>query len=635
MHEATTDRDGHPDKNESLLARELPSLVYYALAIVVTLTVLIQTSGVLLERPQIEPDDYRFVARALELDAEVDRGMLASGVVENRWDMLPFVDVDGGVRFWRPLFPASFALDARASDGFAAPRGSTAQARFEPILLTNLVLHAVCCLLAFGVGARLTGRCIAALLGGALFACFAPHAEAIWYGAGRNATLLTSTFVGAWLLHTATITSDRSRMAIRVLAPLAFLAALCSKETALVFLVVVVVHDLVTRRGFDRVLYATYAGIAVVWFAGRLAALSGRDALPFVEPYVHMPWTADFWPHAWVATLGMLDAIGLATPLAPFLQPDEFANFNRVAGTVVGASVVGLVVLTGLRSRRGVAMIAFGVLTWLPTLPVYVSERYLYLPSIALCALVGETVRRGLPLWSTRANGSTERQADGGAGSWIHRGVRFVPWVFAALVVVHAYVHARTLEGKHRYISLQPRAGWGVAHALRNVRQDLENAGSMRLLVVDFPGDVVHAQFFEDQLRVECSNGALEVRVLNLLPASAGLAQKNSRLRVTRGKAAITLRGERRHVLEENGARLLFDLVARTPGTTRRTRDGSVSLRILEGDGSGADAIEYELAGGFENARVLRYIAPPQSRGFPPAALSPGARIAEGVFELQ
>lgn len=598
------------------LTRRFSAVVYALLATALTLGILVATSSTLLERPQVEPDDFRFIARALGANdgAEDEKGPLSAGLVENRWDMLPFVDVEGGVRFWRPMLPLSFALDARASDGFHAGGSKVAHARFEPVLLTNLVLHAACCLLAFAFCALVAGPSLAATLGALLFCCFAPHAEAIWYGAGRNATLLALSFVGAWLLHG--LDALKWPVLRRVFAPLAYAAALGSKETAVVFVFVALADDLLRRRRLDRVLYATYAAITVVWFVLRSAALAGAAPIQFVEPYVYSPFTAAFWPHVLVSIGGLLDAIGRAAPLAPFLRADEFAQHHQVIGMVLGFAVLIVAIVANWRSVAGRSCIVFLFATWLPTLPVYVSERYFYLPSFAFCALIAGVVaakpQRGAALWRY---------------GW--------PCLAAIATCWLTVTHYRMLASKHRFVSAMPRAGWAVSHALEEVAPELGKLGAARIVVVDFPGDVVHAQFFADQVRVETGNRNLDVRVLNLLPPSAVLAQPGKDLRVERSATALRLRGVQRPVLSTTGARLLFPLADLVPGTKRTTRDGSVTLEINEGDGQHASVVSYELNADFAKARVLRFVAPSVDPPAPNPVFTQALRISQGRFVLE
>lgn len=622
-----------------LLTRGLGPVFFWICALAIVVVSFQYASSMLLERPQLEPDDFRFVARALDLRPAAG---LASGLVENSWDALPFVDVEGGVRFWRPVFPWSFDVDAATSDGFAGPLAMP-HTRFGPILLTNLVLHLACCVLAFALCVRICGRNVAALLGGLLFACFAPHAEAIWYGSGRNATLLSLGFVTTWLVHTSRPTSDLGRVFRRTLAPLAFGFAIFAKETAVVLLPLLWISgrlgvDDVGESGTERSparerrepgLWLSYAAVFVFWAVLRTVALGGFDTGQLVEPYVYVPWTSSFWSHALVSLAGSLDAIGLATPLAPFLMPAEFFDRHSLLGVGIGLALTATLVWLTWRSPRGRVLIAFALLTWLPAVPVYVSERYLYLPSFAVAGLAALAVSR---LARERMFGAPVIQ------TWCAFGL-------AVIVIAGSLQHLSMLRLKHESFSFAPRPAWALSRALdefrarpTDPRASARTAASPRiprgakLLIVDFPSDVVHAQFFEDQMRVECNDPDLEIRILNLLPESANQRVGKARIVVERRAENLELRGLGRPVLERGGARRLFPIVDLQKGSTRSTKDGSVRLTILEGDGTAARRVRIDLAHGFEKARILRYEPPIANFEF--AQRPPGVRLAAGRFVL-
>lgn len=631
----------------SFLARAHAPLAFWPLAVLAILVAVhFLCTEPILAVPQLEPDDFRFVARALELTPQEG---LQTGLVENRWDMLPFVDLDGGVRFWRPLFPSSFALDASASDGFAENAASSASGpeawksrhlRFEGIQRSNVILHAICCILALVLAVRVAGTSIAALLAGIAFACFAPHSEAIWYGSGRNATLLGCTFVGAFLLHTMQLGSPRARLVRRIAAPLALAAALCSKESAVVLLPLLLLHDVLwigardenepkrsvlkrARAAFadDRPLWLAYGAVLLGFFALRTLAMQGLGELQPVAPYVHLPWTAGFWPHALTNLAASLDAFALATPMAPFLMPHEFASRNSVFGAIVGALLLCLLFVVLRKSWHGRALLAFAVLTWLPTLPVYISTRYLYLPSFALAACFALAL-----VQLARAAGTRGMLASLSLG---------------AVLVFGCVQHARYLYHTHHYFAQLPRSAIAVSEALEGARvggtrrfgRQRKIPRGAKVLVVDFPSDVIHAQFFEDQLRVTMNDAGLDVRVLSLLPESAKLRRPGERLVVERKGSKLELRGVSRNVLEHLATRRLFPILPLDKGQTGTTRDGSVQLEVLEGDGKSAKRVRYSLSPDFADAVVLRYV--PANANPNMERLDAGYVIASGRFLVE
>ena len=627
MTTAPSPATDQPD--QSWLSREIPCLWFSLGASLLLLYVVLETCAPILTHAQLEPDDFRFVARALGLRTSEGLGF---AVLENRWDALPFVDVEGSLRFFRPILPWSFALDARASHGFtAAGQGLDLQARFEPIVLTNILLHASCVLLALGLCVRTVGCCLAAFLGALFFACFAPHAEAIWYGSGRNATLLGIAFVGAWLAHT----SPGQRSWTRILAVAAFATALLCKESAVVLLPLLWWHDRVHQRRNPRGLWLAYGSVLLAYLILRTLALGSVSGSSLIEPYIYAPWSPSFLAHAATSVAASLDAVALGTRLDPFLRPQDLFERNSILGMLLGAGALIVMIVVLRHERDGKVLLAFAGLSYLVTLPLYISERYLYLPSFAVSAMLALLL---LVLAQKKAPLPVPLPAPL---------PRYPPqsllaYAAALLITLASYWQGSILLDKHRWLCNAPRYAWALSAALAPLRPELSqtaqapsgNASKHRFLVLDFPSDVVHAQFFEDQLRVEFNDPQLEIRVLNLLPEAASMQVPTQRLETRRPRPGrLELHGVGRPVLERGGLRRLFPIIDLARGSSHASHDQSVTLQVVAGDGQQASSLRFELRKGFEGARILRYQPPTPDLRF--ASSRPSVRISYGRFVLE
>jgi hypothetical protein len=103
---------------------------------------------------------------------------------------------------------------------------------------------------ARGIGSSLDPT---ALIAGVLFAVHPLQTEAVTYVTGRSASLSASFMLGALLFHAAGVRTGR-RLFTLFFAPVAFLAALASKETSAIFPLVLCAWEAVVERSSLRVL---------------------------------------------------------------------------------------------------------------------------------------------------------------------------------------------------------------------------------------------------------------------------------------------------------------------------------------------------------------------------------------------
>jgi hypothetical protein len=535
------------------------------------------------QHPQLDPDDYRYLAIAAAPDASFASGW----VVENRWDHLWWVDA-APVRFFRPAVIESFRLDhalwAVGSGGFQ---------------VTNVLLHAACALLVVAVLHAWWGSALAAWLGGLLWASFACHAETIWYLSGRTETLAAAGFLGALAAQA------QRRPAVRALAPLGYALGLLSKELTLALPLVALAADrwiigrapsLRALLRADRGLYVGYALVLVAWAGLRRAMLGseGAGTLPF--PYFVSPEAPGFAAHVVTGLRSYVANLFAGDLTPPFLQPGQLDSWLSPAGRWLAPALALVLLASQLVRPAGRVLVALALVTWLPTAPVYVSERYLELPSFAVAAAVASMVA----------------------------GLSARPLAQGALVAVLLWwgaLQAVELERKNRVMAEVPRAPTAVAERLADLGPALRDGRP--LLFVDFPGDWVHAQFLQDQLRVDWDLPALHVRVLAPMgppwtEAAPTVAVDGTRLQL-RAEGALVDRREQ-----------LFPTVALRAGTRVDGERLGLTVTVVDGDGKRARAIDADLPTPVADWHVVRFLPP---AGAEPDT-TPGYVILGGRFDL-
>jgi tetratricopeptide (TPR) repeat protein len=310
--------------------------------------------------------------------------------------------------YYRPLVLASFALEY----AFAGPLPAVYH-------LTNIVLHALVCLLLYVLVRRLFAAPTLALVAAALFAVHPVHTEAVTAISGRG-DLLGTLFILAGALLYATPAGPMAPR--RMLAALACMAlALLSKESSLIAITLLPLSDLV-RREVRPVVAAREAlrERAPFWIGlAILVALYGVAREVATASDVSM------------SQLGFLgNRHGLDTPLALKLAscakvlglyfrllvfPYELSadyDFNQVplatsaftaASVLPGLALIALLTL-GVGQRRKDPALFFGIASLLLTLlPIAFAlpfanfppaERYLYFSSLGLCIGIAAIVVR-------------------------------------------------------------------------------------------------------------------------------------------------------------------------------------------------------------------------------------------------
>ncbi len=275
--------------------------------------------------------------------------------------------------YYRPLPGASIALDAlwsRSARGYH---------------VANIALHALAAGLLFLFLRRLGHRDGVALLGGLLFAVHPALTEAVVWIPGRPDVLLVVATLAAWLALLRAF--KPGAWGSRVAHPLLWLAALASKETAIVLpLVWVAQARLVERRPWRAVfrpwLLAGWGAALAIYLGARAAAVpAGLGTAGLSAGHV-------------LANLRLIPAslgkLLLAYPLAVLATPQDTPLWpGLLALALAGAALF----VPGVRRARVAFALAAFVAFLAPSLPasnLLILESRLYLPAIAIVLLLCE-----------------------------------------------------------------------------------------------------------------------------------------------------------------------------------------------------------------------------------------------------
>jgi hypothetical protein len=461
-------------------------------SLVGSLSVVAYASLPVLRNPQLEPDDFRYLHQVRELQEHFWANLVKVSVVANSWSHLWWIDVHQAVRFFRPTIVLSYLLDARIH-GYASPLG---------LLTTNILIYAACVALACLLMYRWLACGPALFLSAMLFASFSCHGEVIWYVAGRTDSL-AALFI---LLSLAFHLYGSDRRWLRWLAVPSFALGLVSKELALLVPPAIFLLDWLaadppaTAAGVlarDWALYFSYALVSIAVLSCRAIALSGSAAgYPF--PYFVMPGQPEFLAHLWGQLNGYAANLLVAAPVIPMRDPTPLATPMTIGALVGVLTLLAIASYLLRRQRLYWIVLGLGVAAWGTTIVVYVSERYLFLPSFAVAVIVGLLL------------------------SNLHRTRRRSFCVAAILVSVWIGHQAYSLEAKDQNIAGNPRLPQRMGDELQHLKSSMTN--STKLLVLNLPGECIQAQFAEDQFRTQLDLPDLDVTVLTLMPLVADMA---------------------------------------------------------------------------------------------------------------
>lgn len=350
-----------------------------------------------------------------------------------------FQGAQGVSNYYRPLmtfaYLVSYEMFGRIPFGFH---------------LVNLALHMSVVLLLFIVTEHLFENRLLSLIAAGLFAVHPIHTESVAWIAAITDLELTLFFLLTFLLYLrlpdTPPQNQRKRLPYAFML-LAYCLALLSKEQALVLPALAIVYEHFYRDGaatrqfqdkFRR--YLPLCLLAVAYIAFRLFVLGGF-APAIWRP--NLPWKEV-----------LLSAVALiGSYLGKLIWPVHLVAFyvfhesHSISDPHVLAGLAGLVACAGLfvflwRNARPLsfALLWMGATLapvlnarWMPA-QVF-AERYLYLPSVGFCWLMGAAVAK---VWSNARSGSPSAFKP------------FVRQVLAATVVIIACVYAIATVERNR-----------------------------------------------------------------------------------------------------------------------------------------------------------------------------------------
>jgi tetratricopeptide (TPR) repeat protein len=321
-------------------------------------------------------DDVSLVSR--QAGQALDPGRIKAAFSESAFG-------DGsGLFFYRPLLTLSLMFDSAIAAG-----------RPWVFHLSNLLFHLAAVWLAFGLFLKLKFSRPAAFAAALILAVHPALASAVSWVPGRNDSLLAIWIMSAFLFQLKFVESNK----VRYLAAqgICFLAALFTKETALLFPLVALSYMLLpsaqTRRSLPKTAFLAMvlSGAVVIWYLARSGALAGYGPVPlsFLSPR-----------EALATLVSVFGRIGLPFDLT---LVRDLKDINLVYGLISLAALAISAVAWGIKSKWNFILgwIWFGLFL-LPGLTLagdsnaFLDHR-LYLPLIGFLILMQELKILDLP----------------------------------------------------------------------------------------------------------------------------------------------------------------------------------------------------------------------------------------------
>lgn len=293
--------------------------------------------------------------------------------------------------YYRPLTLSSFKVEGMLHG-------------FTPSLMHgfNLILHALTTILVFLLLRRLTISPIPALVSAGMFGIHPLTVESVSFlSGGRNTLLSTLLVLSAITLYDSAVSGAKKLFLPAALV--SYFAALMAKETALVLPVLFIWLEskekglrslFSSKQALLRI--ALVAAVTIVYVMFRSSALH-RAGVPLQFVRNWGGWFAD--------TLFIIPRYLLNLVWPVYLGPKYFIpdDLNLVSLALGGgwlAIATLLVVLA--RSRRAVTLLGlcWAFLFWLPASGIVpipstpLADRYLYLPLIGVCLIIGDQAER-------------------------------------------------------------------------------------------------------------------------------------------------------------------------------------------------------------------------------------------------
>jgi tetratricopeptide (TPR) repeat protein len=330
------------------------------------------------------------------------------------WSSLPTVlashfwaEVHEGSHYYRPLVSLSYFLDLHVWG--LNPFG---------FHLTNLLAHLATALAVLVLARRLTGNLLAASIAGVAFALHPIHTESVTFISGRTDVLSTLLFLLALLGYARWRDGGSAPVLAGSLA--AFFLALTAKEVAVTLPLILLLWDLLVTPASGRATadatesrygplvraagrYGAYGAVIGLYLVVRMLSLG---ALVESDPGVWgtlltrlLTTTKIVASYAWMALVPF--PANAHYVIVPVVAPPPLAWWGAAAFLAVLLAATAWAVVRA--PRWGFCALWFW-LTLIPSVGVnllplptaVMAERFLYLPSVGFCILLGLALDRAL-----------------------------------------------------------------------------------------------------------------------------------------------------------------------------------------------------------------------------------------------
>ena len=541
------------------------------IAVAACAIVILYTASPIFQNPQFDPDDYRYLEMVHYLKQDFSGNFLKLSVIENGWDHLWWINVHQKVRFFRPIVILSYWLDV------------TIYGSYKPLgfLITNILIYAGCVFLCCLIYFRWVGPGISFFLSSILFAAFFSHGGVMWYVSGRADSLAALFLLSCLALHIY----GKVRPSLRWLAVLSFVLALLTKELAAVLPPFLFLSDLlIEKRSKNLVtlvkkewkLYAVYVIAVGCFFLIRSEMISSPDAgYPF--PYFVTLGNPNFLSHFLGQANNYCANLFFAVVTVPFIINTNFQGLENPAGILSGIGFFCLCSFFLHDQKKYWLLLLFGLACWVPTIMLYQSERYLFLPSFAVAGVVGLLL-------------SKFKQGN--------RRIYYLSLLACLAWITH---QAYSLELKNFRVSSEARLPENMGEQLGRIKSSIPEGS--KILLLNFPGILLQDQFAGSQLRVQLDDPNLDVTILSPMPMLGDMGadlfvRKDSENVITVRDTALT------PVIAQRDDQ--FPWVTLGTGSMYDTPDG-IRIEVLDGTRTAGNVLRFTLPRPVSNYIFLKW----------------------------
>ncbi|HWR17763.1 MAG TPA: hypothetical protein VN577_23235 [Terriglobales bacterium] len=306
-----------------------------------------------------------------------------------------FRDLSSPANFYRPMFSVWLAAVYHLTGG--APGWYH---------MATILLHLIVVMEAYVLARLLLQDRLAAAIAAALFALHPSKVEAVAWVSGGGEPLFAAFFFATFILYWKG--RESGSWAVRSASVITFLAALFTKEQALVAPFIIGIFEIASHRQESwrmrlwkatRVVLPYFIVFAAFWLA-RMQVMKGvGDGLPGLSLSSTL-WTQ---PIAWLWYIGHVVFPFNLSMIYPRMIVRGF-SVVWVLLPAIALAFLGIAAwLWARKSPRGVMLLAWFILTLAPPvamiLLVQPHDRYLYLPTFAVAVGLAGVLRRLPPRW--------------------------------------------------------------------------------------------------------------------------------------------------------------------------------------------------------------------------------------------